>query len=201
MSISRDVILESAAQVFSQKGYNGASMADIAEAVGLQKATLYHHFGSKQEILSELLDRAMAIVSGNMAQVLRLDSPPDEKLKTAMRTYLQVLCEQPDLSSVLLLEYRALENEQYKRHIHNRDKFEKMWRDLVKRGIDSGQFHSESVSMTVWALIGVMNWTITWYRPEGKLSVGEISDLFFNLFLEGLRSNKKSPRKVCRPQN
>ena len=190
MSISRDQILESAAQVFCQKGYNGASMADIAEAVGLQKATLYHHFGSKQEILAELLDRAMAIVSGNMAQVLQMDSPPDEKLKTAMRTYLQVLCEQPDLSSVLLLEYRALEKEQYKKHIHNRDKFEKMWRDLVKAGIDSGQLHSESVSMTVWALIGVMNWTITWYRPEGKLSAGEISDLFFNLFLEGLKSKK-----------
>ncbi len=195
MSISRDQILESAAQVFCQKGYNGASMADIAEAVGLQKATLYHHFGSKQEILAELLERAMAIVSGNMAQVLQMDSPPDEKLKTAMRTYLQVLCEQPDLSSVLLLEYRALEKEQYKKHIHNRDKFEKMWRDLVKEGIDSSQLHSESVSMTVWALIGVMNWTITWYRPEGKLSAGEISDLFFNLFLEGLKSNKKVVRK------
>ena len=195
MSISRDLILESAAQVFCQKGYNGASMADIADAVGLQKATLYHHFGSKQEILAELLDRAMAIVTGNMAQVLQMDSAPDEKLKSAMRTYLQVLCEQPDLSSVLLLEYRALEKELYKKHIHNRDKFEKMWRDLVKEGIDSGQLHSESVSMTVWALIGVMNWTITWYRPEGKLSAGEISDLFFNLFLEGLKSNKKVAKK------
>jgi len=195
MSISRDLILESAAQVFCQKGYNGASMADIAEAVGLQKATLYHHFGSKQEILAELLDRAMAIVMENMAQVMQLDSSPDEKLKNAMRTYLQVLCEQPDLSSVLLFEYRSLEKELYKRHIHNRDKFEKMWRDLVKEGIDSGRMQGESVSMTVWALLGVMNWTITWYRPEGKLSAGEISDLFFNLFLEGLKSNKKTPRK------
>lgn len=195
MSISRDLILESAAQVFCQKGYNGASMADIAKAVGLQKATLYHHFGSKQDILAELLDRAMAIVSENMAQVLQQDSPPDEKLKTAMRTYLQVLCEQPDLSSVLLLEYRALEKDQYKKHIHNRDKFEKMWRDLVEEGIDSGRLHCESVSMTVWALLGVMNWTITWYRHEGKLSAVEISDLFFNLFIEGLKSNKKVSRK------
>jgi AcrR family transcriptional regulator len=198
MSVSREHILESSAQVFCQKGYHGASMADIAKAVGLQKATLYHHFGSKQEILAELLDRAMAIVTENMAQVLQLDSPPDEKLKIAMRTYLQVLCEQPDLSSVLLLEYRSLEKELYKRHILNRDKFEKMWRDLVKEGIDSGRMHGESVSMTVWALLGVMNWTITWYRPEGKLSAAEISDLFFNLFLEGLKSNKKTSRKSQR---
>lgn len=198
MSVSREHILESSAQVFCQKGYHGASMADIAKAVGLQKATLYHHFGSKQEILAELLDRAMAIVTENMAQVLQLDSPPDEKLKIAMRTYLQVLCEQPDLSSVLLLEYRSLEKELYKRHILNRDKFEKMWRDLVKEGIDSGRMHGESASMTVWALLGVMNWTITWYRPEGKLSAAEISDLFFNLFLEGLKSNKKTSRKSQR---
>jgi AcrR family transcriptional regulator len=196
MSVSRDHILVSAAQVFCQKGYNGASMADIAEAVGLQKATLYHHFGSKQEILAELLDRAMAIVTENMAQVMQLDSPPDEKLKIAMRTYLRVLCEQPDLSSVLLLEYRSLEKELYKRHIQNRDKFESMWRDLLKEGIDSGRLHNKSVSMSVRALMGVMNWTITWYRPEGKLSAEEVSDLLSDLFLDGLRNNKKVTKKA-----
>jgi AcrR family transcriptional regulator len=196
MSISRDLILESAAQVFCQKGYNGASMADIAKVVGLQKATLYHHFGSKQEILAELLDRAMDIVTENMTQVLLLDCRPDEKIKLAMRAYLQVLCEQPDLSSVLLLEYRSLEKELYKRHIVNRDKFEKMWRDLIREGVNSGILRSESVSMTVRAMLGVMNWTITWYRSEGKLSGEEIADLFSNLFLDGIRTKKRTARKV-----
>jgi TetR/AcrR family transcriptional regulator, cholesterol catabolism regulator len=196
MSISRDLILESAAQVFCQKGYNGASMADIAKVVGLQKATLYHHFGSKQEILAELLDRAMEIVTENMTQVLLLDCRPDEKIKLAMRAYLQVLCEQPDLSSVLLLEYRSLEKELYKRHIVNRDKFEKLWRDLIREGVDSGTLRSESVSMTVRAMLGVMNWTITWYRSEGKLSGEEIADMFSNLFLDGISTKKRTARKV-----
>jgi len=195
-SISRDLILESAAQVFCKKGYHGASMADIAMDVGLQKATLYHHFGSKQEILAELLDRAMEIVTENMTQVLLLDCHPDEKIKLAMQAYLQVLCEQPDLSSVLLLEYRSLEKELYKRHIVNRDKFEKMWRDLIREGVDSGILRSESVSMTVRAMLGVMNWTITWYRSEGKLSGKEIADLFSNLFLDGISTRKRTARKV-----
>jgi AcrR family transcriptional regulator len=171
-------------------------MTDIAEAVGLQKPTLYHHFGSKQEILAELLDRAMTIVTDNMAKVMEQDCPPDEKLKLAMRTYLQVLCDQPDLSSVLLLEYRSLEKGLFKKHIHNRDKFEKMWRDLIEEGVKSGKLRSESVSMTVWALLGVMNWTITWYRPEGKLSPEEISDLISDLFLEGLKVKKRSVPKT-----
>lgn len=187
MSISRDLILESAAQVFSKKGYNGASMADIAEVVGLQKATLYHHFGSKQEILSELLDRAMTIVSENMIRVLRMDEPPDRKFRLAMQTYLKVLCEQPNLSSVLLLEYRSLEEGLYKRHIQKRDDFEEMWRVLIQEGVSSGAFENQSVSMTVRAVLGVLNWTITWYRPDGNLSGEEIADRFSELFLEGLK--------------
>jgi len=196
MSISRDNILVSAAQVFYQKGYHGASMADIAHAVGLQKATLYHHFGSKQEILAELLDRAMLIITENMEDVLRLDCAPDEKIKLAMRAYLRVLCEQAEISSVLLLEYRSLEKDLYKRHIQNRDKFEKMWRDLVDEGVDSGVFSTDSVSMTVWAMLGVLNWTITWYRPDGKLSGEEIADLFSNMILDGLRKKKRTGRKM-----
>jgi AcrR family transcriptional regulator len=191
MSINRDQILESAAQVFRQKGYHGASMADIAEAVGLQKATLYHHFGSKQDILAELLDRALAIVTDNMAQVINRDSSPEEKLHLAMRLYMKMLCEQGNLASVLLLEYRSLEKDLYNRHIQNRDKFEKMWRDLVREGVDAGKFQCESVSITVWALLGVMNWTITWYRPEGKLSVETIADQFANLLLDGMKRKRR----------
>jgi TetR/AcrR family transcriptional regulator, cholesterol catabolism regulator len=195
MSISRDQILESAAQVFCQKGYHGASMADIAQAVGLQKATLYHHFGGKQEILAELLDKALAIVTLNMEQVNQTKCSPEEKLHLAMRTYLKMLCEQGNLASVLILEYRSLEKEWYTRHIRNRDRFEKMWRDMVQEGVDKGKFRCESVSITVWALLGVMNWTITWYRPEGKLPAEAIADQFANLFQDGLGTKNRSRNK------
>jgi AcrR family transcriptional regulator len=189
MSISRDQILDSAAQVFCQKGYHGASMADIARAVGLQKATLYHHFGGKQEILSELLDKALSLVTEQMTQVILMDCPPEEKLHRAMRTYLKILCEQANLSSVLIMEYRSLDNDLYQRHIYNRDKFEKMWRDLIQEGVGVGKFQCESVSITVWAMLGVMNWTINWYRPDGKLSAESIADQFADLFMEGIRTN------------
>ena len=59
MLMTRESILEAAAQVFRQKGFHGASMQDIAEAVNLQKASLYHHVSSKQEILLALLDRLL----------------------------------------------------------------------------------------------------------------------------------------------
>jgi AcrR family transcriptional regulator len=185
--MSREAILESAAQVIRQKGFHGASMADIAEAVQLQKASLYHHFSSKQDILLELLDRALEMVTGRMALVMAQELPADEKLRLAMRSYLKTLSEQGDLVSVMLLEHRSLDPEYRSRHIPNRDRFENMWRDLIQQGVDLGVFVCENIPLTVRGLMGVMNWTITWYRPDGKMSIDEISDNFASMFMNGLR--------------
>jgi AcrR family transcriptional regulator len=183
--MSRESILESAAQVIHQKGFHGASMADIAEAVQLQKASLYHHFSSKQDILLELLDRALEMVTKRMELVMAKDLPADEKLRLAMRSYLTALSEQRDLVSILLLEHRSLDPEFQAKHIPNRDKFEKMWQDLILEGVKTGEFNVDDIPLTVRGLMGVMNWTITWYKPTGPLSIDEISDHFANLFLNG----------------
>jgi AcrR family transcriptional regulator len=185
--MSREAILESAAQVIRQKGFHGASMADIAEAVQLQKATLYHHFSSKQDILLELLDLALEMVSERMVLVMATKLPADEKLRLAMRSFLKTLSEQGDLVSVLLLEHRSLDNEYQSRHFPNRDRFEMMWRDLIQEGVDTGVFECENIPMTARGLMGVMNWTITWYRQDGAMSIDEIADHFTNVFLNGLK--------------
>ena len=184
--MSKEAILESAAQVIRQKGFHGASMADIADAVQLQKASLYHHFNSKQEILLELLDRALVLLSARIGEVLAQDLPADEKLRLAMRAYLHALSEQGDLVSVLLLEHRSLDPEFHARHTPNRDRFEQMWREILRQGVDEGIFHCEDIPLTVRGLMGVMNWTITWYRPGGPLSVDQIADYFADIFLQGI---------------
>jgi hypothetical protein len=122
-----------------------------------------------------------------MAQVMQQDVPADEKLRLAMRSYLKTLSEQGDLVSVLLLEHRSLDPENQSRHIPHRDRFENMWRDLIQEGVETGVFQCEDIPMTARGLMGVMNWTITWYRPNGKLSIEEIADHFANVFMNGLK--------------
>ena len=185
--MSREAILESAAQVFRQKGFHGASMADIADSVQLQKASLYHHFSSKQDILLQLLDRALEMVTERMEQVMAQAVPADEKLRLAMRSYLKTLSEQGDLVSVMLLEHRSLDPEYRSRHIPHRDRFEQMWRDLIQQGVETGIFACDDIPLTVRGLMGVMNWTITWYRSGGELSIDEISDDFASMFMSGLK--------------
>ena len=184
--MSRTQILDAAASIFSQKGYHAASMRDIAEAVSLRKPSLYHHVDSKQDILLALLDQALEILIDALQVVMKGDLPPDQKLKEAMRIYLGILTEKRELSAVLLLEHRSLEPDLQSRHVPARDRFESMWRELIREGVDAELFQCQDVALATRALLGVLNWTITWYKPSGGYSADDVADQYANLLMQGL---------------
>jgi AcrR family transcriptional regulator len=184
--MTREDILDAAAQVFRQKGFHGASMSDIAEAVNLQKASLYHHVSSKQEILLALLERALGMLTDQIAGIANQDIPADQKLRQMIRAYLQALADNSDLSSVLLFEHRSLDKKFHARHVPQRDKFEGLWRDVIDEGVRTKVFDCKDTGMAVRALMGVMNWTLTWYRPDGDMSIEKIADGYADLLFHGL---------------
>jgi AcrR family transcriptional regulator len=184
--MTRDDILDAAAQVFREKGFHGASMADIAESVNLQKASLYHHVSSKQDILLELLERALSMLDDEISSVSKQALPADQKLRQMIRAYLQALAEYPDLSSVLLFEHRSLDKKAHARHVPHRDRFEGLWRDVVNEGRRAKLFDCPDSGLVVRAIMGTMNWTLTWYRPDGSQSITRIADEYADLFLNGL---------------
>ncbi|MGW8143190.1 MAG: TetR/AcrR family transcriptional regulator [Anaerolineales bacterium] len=189
--MTRTEILNSAAQIFSEKGYHGTSMQDIALSVNLQKASLYHHVSSKQEILFELLNQGLDLLSSRVKFAIDGLEPPNERLHKAICAYLGTLAEHQELASVLLFEYRSLEPEYLNRHIPRRDQFEKIWRDLIQEGIDAGIYSCQHPSLSARALLGELNWTVTWFRLDGQMTADEIADQMAHLFLMGLTSRNR----------
>lgn len=182
----REDILDAAAQVFRQKGFHGASMQDVATAVSLQKASLYHHVASKQELLLALLDRALGMLTEHISGIAKQEMPPDQKLRQMMSAYLAALADNSDLSSVLLFEHRSLDKKSHARHVPQRDKFEGLWRDVLNEGVRAKVFDCPDTGMAVRALMGVMNWTLTWYRPEGGKPIEKIADEYADLLFHGM---------------
>ena len=189
--MTRDEILEASAQIFSQKGYHGTSMQDIALSVNLQKASIYHHVSSKQQILFELLNQALDLLSEKVEGVIEGTGSPDERLRRAICMYLSTLTANQDLASVLLLEYRSLEPRYLERHIPRRDRFEQIWRDLIKEGVDDGVFACNHPSLSARALLGILNWTVTWFRQDGPMSAEEIAGQLTDLFMMGLTTRDR----------
>jgi TetR/AcrR family transcriptional regulator, cholesterol catabolism regulator len=190
--MDRNTILLAAAQIFSEKGFHAASMQDIAEAVNLQKASLYHHVSSKQEILLVLLDQALDLLIDRLGEVAGQALPPEEKLRQAMICYMGVLAEHRDLASVLLTEHRSLDSDLKASHIPRRKRFEQLWRNLIEEGIKSGAFRPVEPGLAARSLLGVMNGTLNWYRPDGRLSSVEIAESYWDFFMKGLRVRDES---------
>jgi len=184
--LTREDILEAAARIFGEKGFDATSMQDIAEAVHLQKASIYYHFDSKQEILTAILDQALDIINITLEEVIAQSLSPDEKLRKAMVSYLHTIADNRDLSAVLLFEFRSLDPELKTRLASRMEKFERLWRDLIIEGKRAGVFNSIDPALTGRAILGVMNWTVTWYRNDGPRSAKEIANLYADLLLRGL---------------
>jgi hypothetical protein len=87
---------------------------------------------------------------------------------------------------VLLFEHRSLERKQHARHVPNRDKFEALWRKVVEDGVAARLFKCDDPALTTRAILGILNWTLTWYRPDGPLEIEAIADHYSNLLLNGL---------------
>ena len=185
--MQRSDIIQAAAQIFRLKGYHATSMQDIADAVHLQKASLYHHVQNKQDILVTILDQALDLMIADMETVLASPAPSEVKLTRAVRAYVSHLVDQRDLAAVLLYEFRSLDSRRRTRHLARRDRFEGLWRSLVEQGVAQGAFRTIDVPIIAAAFLGVMNGMLAWYRADGRLGSEEIADTFSDLFLSGIR--------------
>ena len=190
--MDRTDVLDAAAQLFRQKGYAATSMQDIAEVVKLQKASLYHHVESKQDILFSLLEQALDLLISDMRPVVDSELSPQEKLHLAMQVYVGRLTIDADLAAVLLLEHRNLDRKLRARHNIRRDRYEALWRKIIAEGVETGVYRPLDVSIATFAILGVQNWMITWYRDSGRLSAVELADKFSELFLSGLLVKEKA---------
>lgn len=133
-----------------------------------------------------MLDRALDLLIANMEEVMARDLPADVMLSQAMVMYFTTILENRDLSAVLLLEHRSLEPELHLRHVPRRDRFENLWRQLIQQGKDEGMFNCADPAMAARALLGSMNWAITWFRTDRSHTPEMIADEFADLFLNGL---------------
>ena len=190
--MSRENILQAAALIFQKKGYHATSMQDIADAVDLKKGSLYHYVDSKQAILFALLNEALELILERLENVAEQEISPEQKIRQATRAYISFLAENPSLSSVLLLEYRSLEEDYKKLHIPRRDQVDQYWREFIAEGTAQGDFYAADPGLASKALLGILNWTVTWYREDGPLSAAQIADQFIELFLVGLLARNKN---------
>jgi AcrR family transcriptional regulator len=185
MSARRTELTREAARLFAQKGYHGTSIGDIAEALGVQKGSLYSHIASKEDLLWETLSEGAAAFHAAL-DAIPDDAAPAEKIRLALRGHLRVVAEQLDVATVFVQEWRYLEGERLDRFVAERRRYEERIRELLREGRDLGELRSDlDVGSAARLLLSAVNWAYTWLRP-GR-DTDELADRFFALLIDGMR--------------
>jgi AcrR family transcriptional regulator len=160
-------------------------VGDLAEALGVQKGSLYSHIEGKADLLWEVARE------GAEAFQLALDEVPDEgpiveRIRAALRGHLRVVAEQLDIATVFTREWRYLEGERRTAFVAERRRYEERFRALFREGRERGELRTDldDGSAALLALSAV-NWAYTWLRPGAETD--ELADRFTALLLDGMR--------------
>ncbi|MBF6382647.1 TetR/AcrR family transcriptional regulator [Nocardia farcinica] len=180
----RKVILDSALRNMTERGYHGTSMRDIARDADITVASIYHHFKSKQEILQDIMIRALhdAIAMTRNA-LLRAGATPADQLRAIMRAWIMFHTTRQSDALVGATELRSLDYEGRRLIVALRDEQEHIFRDVIDRGIEEGAFATSLPRDAARAIINMGQSVCTWWRPDGPLRPEELADRYAELAL------------------
>jgi TetR/AcrR family transcriptional regulator, cholesterol catabolism regulator len=185
MSTRRSELTRQAARLFAQKGYHGTSIGDIAEAMGVQKGSLYAHIASKEDLLYETMREGAGAFHAALDAIPE-DAPAVEKIRLALRGHLRVVAEQLDVATVFVQEWRYLEGERRDEIVAERRRYEERIRALFREGRDLGELRSDLDDTTAALLVlSAANWAYTWLQ-SGR-DTDELADRFYDLLIDGTR--------------
>jgi TetR/AcrR family transcriptional regulator, cholesterol catabolism regulator len=191
VSTRRAELTREAARLFAERGYHGTSIGDLAEALGVQKATLYSYIESKQDLLYETMrDGAAAFHAALDGIPERL--PATDKIRLALRGHLRVVAEQLDVATVFVQEWRYLEGERRDEIVAERRRYEERIRALFREGRELGELRTDLDDGTsALLMLSAANWAYTWLKP-GR-DTDELADQFYALLIDGMRGYSTPP--------
>jgi AcrR family transcriptional regulator len=181
----RTELVRQAARLFAEKGYHGTSTGDLAEAMGVQKGSLYAHMTSKADLLWEVAREGAAAFHAALDEIP--DSlPAAERIRVALRAHLRVVAEQLDVATVFVSEWRYLEGERREEFLAERRRYEERFRSLFREGRELGGLRADLDDGTATLLaLSAANWAYTWIRPDTDTDA--LADQFYDLLIDGMR--------------
>ncbi len=191
MSTRRAELVATATRLFAERGYHGTSMADLADALGVQKGSLYSLTDSKQALLVVVTRDGAAAFHAALDRVPE-EAEPLERVRLALRGHLEVVAAQLDAATVFTREWRFLEEPERTAFRAERRRYEERWHDLVREAGERGALRSDlDVEAAVLLVLSAANWAYTWLRAETDTEL--LADRFFGIIVDGVRGYATRP--------
>jgi TetR/AcrR family transcriptional regulator, cholesterol catabolism regulator len=194
-------ILEAAARVFHEKGYESTSIQDIADAVGILKGSLYYYITSKEDLLFEIIQGVHEEALKNLERTSDLEGDALEKIRAFVVVHMTHNATNLVKMAVFFQDFRSLRGERREIIVQERDLYDNFLRDLIRQGQKDGLVCVDiDPKLAAITVLGMMNWIYQWYRPDGEFSATEIADAYGDFVVAGLACNRATHRPGHRRQ-
>lgn len=181
-------LLDLAARLFWENGYAATTTRELAEALGVQKASLYYHTASKEDLLYQICIESLDNIHEAVSQAVSEVRDPLRRVQVMIRAHVFSMLEDREKHATMLTELKALSPERRAEVVARRDQYETLVRAILTDAQDAGVFTPEIPAKQLeLGLLNLLNWTIFWYQPDGDLSPDQAASLFERIYIMGVR--------------
>jgi AcrR family transcriptional regulator len=189
-------LLDAAAALFRQKGYSAATTRELANAVGIQNASLYYHIRRKDDLLYQLCVESLERITQTVSAAVAVETEPGLRLHSLIQAHLVTSLADQDRHATMLTELRSLTESRRAEVVAMRDRYEALVRDVIQDGQDAGVLRTDiSARHLTLGLLNMLNWTIFWFHPGG-MSATEIASVFASIFTDGARAQRSPSERA-----
>lgn len=190
----RDQAIAVAAEVFAEKGYLGASTQEIAARLGIQQASLYYYFGSKEEALEEVCLLAAEGALQQLEEILRREAPIPETLHAVVQRQLYGLATGCHALIVFNEQRHHLAPERRANVRRPSRRYRELLEQMLERGVQRGELRPDlDCALATRALLGLCHSVAGWYVRDNGLDLARVARHHAELFLHGASPPQPSP--------
>jgi AcrR family transcriptional regulator len=190
MAAMKETITQVAIDLFFQKGYFATSISDIARGCGIQKASIYYHFASKEVLLFTIMLSTMQDLLTCLDRYLARSTDVAERMRAAVRSHVSFHLERQKETFIASSELRGLSPDHLSILIEKRDAYERIFQELIHEGVAQGVYAAGEVKILSYAILTLCTAGAFWFRPDGRLSVDAVATIYENFVLNGLTAGQ-----------
>jgi AcrR family transcriptional regulator len=185
----RGAILRAAARLFRDRGFADTGMRDIAAAADISAANLYHYFNGKDELLFYCQDVALDRMLDAISSARKADATAAGRLRLILTAHMRTLLDDIE-GATAHLHTESLPPKLRAALVRKRDRYEQALRRVIAEGMRTGELAGMEPAMVTRAMLGAMNWTVTWFRPDGSASADAVGEAISQFLVRGVASRR-----------
>ncbi|CVI63372.1 TetR/AcrR family transcriptional regulator (plasmid) [Agrobacterium leguminum] len=182
-----DRILDEAAMLFGQKGFDASSINEVATSIGISKAAIFHYFPAKQDIYDAIIVRTLKGLKEAVSEAIEQEEAGCARLECFMVAHGAYFEEHFWSFVTMLIGYGGMGTSGLKQEaLSLRDDYEALLRSIIAEGIERGQLKPVDTADTGRAILSMLNWMARWFTPGGSRTAAEIAQSYYTIIVGGL---------------